>query len=254
MASILINRARYQAAIDDVHGELERRLARSRAPEDIRAFLMEHWARLLASIKSERGESSPDWVAGWDTVQALLWSLEPKLGLPDTEQLLSLLPLLLERLQDGCSALGIQDSERDLFFSELALLHAAVVRAGLKAARNVRAPIPEPTGAAESLTPLCEDISAPVEKQIPARVLAVRIDHGDPKASVRNLAIGDRVGFAGPAGEKILRLHWVSAMQGMFLFVDEHGYDALSLTRARLEEKFSRGEARRLDKNPANVT
>ncbi|MBK6743009.1 MAG: hypothetical protein IPG66_08540 [Hydrogenophilales bacterium] len=46
--------------------------------------------------------------------------------------------------------------------------------------------------------------------------------------------------------EKQLVLQWVSPMRGMFLFTDVEGYDAVSLTRARLKEKLVRSEARLL--------
>ena len=47
-------------------------------------------------------------------------------------QLLQLLPLLVERLQDGCQALHLETAERDPFFANLAMLHAAIVRGAMQ--------------------------------------------------------------------------------------------------------------------------
>ena len=238
-----------QEVTDRVRSKLENLLQRARAPEEVRAFLMEHWAHLLVSISLERGESNADWAAGWDTVQALLWSLEPKSGLADTEQLLGLLPLLLERLQDGCAALGLNDAERDAFFSELAMQHAAIVRAGLRAAREVRSVSADMGTVADRYSSRLSDL--------PASESDIRI-HGkagldEVALNVRQLTLGDQVCFVTSEGEKTLNLQWVSTMQGMFLFADADGYNALSLTRARLQEKVNRGEARLLGENSTGL-
>ncbi len=245
----MFSQDQFQAKTHLICAELERLLDRSQAPEDIRAFLLEQWARLLAVISLERGEQHPDWLAGWDTVQALLWSLEPKQGLPDTEQLLGMLPLLLERLQDGCKALKCSPEYNDVFFSHLAMLHAAVVREGLQSARSIK------PGAAETSQALppgpAKDMAVAEEAALAAP--ADGAGAGDPETRGQLLAmeVGDRMIFVVDGEAKILSLQWISPMQGMFLFADDQGLDALSLTRARLAYKLQRGEARWSGKDPA---
>jgi hypothetical protein len=39
-------------------------------------------------------------------------------------------------------------------------------------------------------------------------------------------------------------VHWVSPLGGMYLFTNDQGLDALTLTRARLAERFAAGTAR----------
>ncbi len=111
--------------------EIEARLRKSGAPREIRLFLLERWSFLLAGIYFSHGDRHPDWEAGWHTVNALLWSLSPKLDQTQTERFLKLLPVLLERLHSGCDAMRLSHDERDRFFSTLTPLHAAVMRAGL---------------------------------------------------------------------------------------------------------------------------
>lgn len=106
--------------------EMEKHLLQHQAPEDVNEFLIQHWAKLMTGIFMAKGNQDADWNAGWDAVNALLWSLSPKFGRVETEKMLRLLPSILSRLQEGCNALGLSSPERDPFFERLAMLHAAI--------------------------------------------------------------------------------------------------------------------------------
>ncbi len=243
----MVNRLRIdkrsEVVLARVRDDLAALLNSSRAPEDVRGFLLQRWARLLADINLSRGEEHPDWVAGWDTVHALLWSLAPKQGLEEVLRLLQLLPLLVERLQDGCEALHLDKTERDIFFANLAMLHAAIVRGGLH-------PDTAPAQLSEHLeSSEVEPLStfAPSAGNLAESISPVESPGQDVDATINTLLPGARVGFSDVSiEEKQLVLQWVSPMRGMFLFTDVEGYDAVSLTRARLKEKLVRSEARLL--------
>jgi hypothetical protein len=209
-------------------------IERSHAPDEVRGFLLDRWAELLTDISATRGESHPDWAAGWDTVHGLLWSLEPKYGLDDARRLLGVLPLLVERLHDGCQALRLENQICDKFFAELAMLHAAIVRSGLHA-NDADGPI------APTLANVEADGFGPFVTAPASRVTTSPSTRIDP---TKRLEVGARLAFLDGAAEKYLGLQWISPMRGMFLFTDERGYEALSLTRAKLVEKLERGEAR----------
>lgn len=229
-----------------VRGEVERQLQDSGAPEEIHGFLTQHWSRLMTNIFMAKGNQDPDWQAGWDTMNALLWSLAPKQGRKETTLMLRALPNLLARLQEGCIALGLPAPERDAFFQRLAVLHAAVARAGLhgEAATALDGTMDEfsvgdqqgETGVDLSTLP-----SSSNGNELVSEDKGPTVGHGLP-----DLKVGSRISLRVGVEDKLLRLNWLSPMGGMYLFTNEDGLDALTLTRARLESKFRQGEARLL--------
>lgn len=224
-----------------IRQEIERRLTNTGAPHEIRAFLLERWALLLAQIYFDRGDRHPDWDAGWRTLNALLWSLLPKKDRRETELLLRLLPTLLAYLQGGCDAMRVPDAERDQLFARLALLHAAVTRAGLQAAQGESGPITRLGQDAD----LALDADELAGLDTTAATVAPPPQGSTSTLAADTLRVGDAVRFRLTDGDKRLYLQWISPMGGMFLFADAQGLNTLSLTQSRLNERFARGEAAR---------
>lgn len=223
-----------------VRGEVERLLQHCSAPEEVHGFLTQHWARLMTDIFMTKGNRDPDWQAGWDTLNALLWSLAPKQGRKETTLLLRALPNLLARLHEGCVALGLPASERDTFFERLAMLHAAVARAGLH--HQVTASqvgLGDQDGLVNAMDVDLSRLPPPAHENEPA----MGADEAMPGHALPELRVGSKIRLRVGLEDKLLRLHWLSPMGGMYLFTNEDGLDALTLTRARLESKFRQGDA-----------
>jgi hypothetical protein len=217
-----------QQFYERIRDEILLRLAPTSAPEAIESFLIQHWSRLLRDIYLSRGDDHPDWQAGWDTVDALLWSLTPLKTRQETERLLRLLPILRGRLEEGCAALGLPAAERDALLGLLAQQHAAAARAG-SASLGDRA---------------TEDQGSPSRSAVAgAPPPGAQAKPGLPSRDrLEELRPGDWLTFRCAEGDKRLCLQWISATGAMFLFADSQGLDALSLTRQRLQERWSRGE------------
>lgn len=216
-----------------IQAEMSAQLTKSGAPEEVRDFLMRDWTRLLASIYLAKGNEHSDWKAGWETVNALLWSLAPKKGREETITLLRMLPTLLARLHEGCAALGLALAHRDALFERLALLHAAIAREGLQAWPDTEGGlgdmrVEESTVADQSAL---QDLAAP------------DLPKATQRGTLPTLKLGDRVVFKSEGKERRLLLNWISPMGGMYLFTNEQGLDAVSLTHARLESRFRNQEA-----------
>lgn len=223
-----------------IQSEIDRFLLEHDAPEEVLGFLHQHWARLLTGIFMAKGNQHADWLAGWDTVNALLWSLAPKESREETQKMLQMLPTLLARLHEGCAALSIPVAERDALFSRLAMMHAAVARAGLHCQDGAEKGI---TSFARSSTPEeMVDLGALSAARVePAQFF---LSPGSGAAMpMPELKIGDRVRFKQNAKARTLFLNWISPAGGMYLFGNDQGLDAITLTRARLAERFSRGHA-----------
>ncbi|MEW5770751.1 MAG: DUF1631 family protein [Pseudomonadota bacterium] len=225
-----------------IRGEVEKQLRDSCAPQEIHDFLVQHWSRLMTNIFMVKGNRDPDWQAGWDTMNALIWSLAPKHGRRETTLMLRSLPNLLARLQEGCSALGLPATVRDILFEQLAMLHAAVAREGLQAHKTAHAQDADAAEADGELSTGIDLNELPLPTQSPDGL--PRSTSREEQAPLPELSIGDRISLRVAGEDRPMLLNWVSPMGGMYLFTNEHGLDALTLTRARLEAKFHQGEAR----------
>ncbi|OYY95867.1 MAG: hypothetical protein B7Y41_00860 [Hydrogenophilales bacterium 28-61-23] len=234
---IASKQANEQSVLHRIQTEMDRHLLEHDAPEEILGFLLHHWARLLTGIYMAKGNQHADWLAGWDTVNALLWSLAPKTSRDETEKMLRMLPTLLARLQEGCAALSMPFVERDRLFERLAMMHAAVARAGLRCRNERETAITRLAEAEEvvDLAVLTPPKKEPVEFELPRGT--------DMRLPLPDLKIGDRVRFCQRNQARIMFLNWISPAGGMYLFGNEQGLDAMTLTRARLTDRFAQGEA-----------
>jgi len=219
--------------LNKIQDEMAQQLKKSGAPEEVHIFLMQDWSRLLVGIYLAKGNQHSDWKAGWETVHALLWSLAPKRGMEETSTLLRMLPTLLSRLHAGCAALTMPLGDRDALFERLAMLHAALAREGLQARPDEEGPITRLRA---------EDVASPEESDLHG-LSAPELLPTDQRIAQPKLQLGDRVVFKGQGSARELVLTWISPMGGMYLFANELGLDAVTLTRARLEAKFQAGEA-----------
>ena len=218
-----------------IRAELGQHLREHGAPEDVSGFLTAHWARLMAAIYVAKGNRHADWLAGWDTVNALLWTLSPRSGRQETETMLRVLPTLLARLHEGCVALGLPAPERDALFEQLAQMHAAIAREGLK--------YPAAENKAGLATGLDSDPVADLANLKPPKLEA---GSGDATPELPPLKTGSRIMLTLHGEERPMVLNWISPVGGMYMFTNEHGLDALTFTRARLVERFRGGQARLL--------
>jgi len=230
-----------QDVLDRIRLEMEKHLRENGAPEDVHDFMIRHWARLMTGIFMAKGNQDPDWIAGWDTVNALLWSLAPKHGRQETEKMLRMLPAILARLQEGCGALAMSRLERDVLFERLAMMHAAVAREGLKhqvdsqGILTCMGSIAGPDGVETELAKLAQSVRTSEAPDSP--------EPTGPAPCLPRLKPGDHLHFKRAGEDRILVVSWISPMGGMFMFTNEQGLDALTLTRARLAERFAAGTA-----------
>jgi hypothetical protein len=233
MALMAPKSPRMSDVLSRIQQEMTQQVRKSGAPEEVHAFLVQDWSRLLTGIFMAKGNQHSDWKAGWETANALLWSLAPKRGIEETTTLLRMLPTLLSRLHAGCTALNMPLSDRDALFERLAMLHAALAREWLQAGPGEEGPI---TRLRE------EQVTSPDESDL-HDLTAPDLPATDRNVGLPELKLGDRVVFKGDEAERQLLLTWISPIGGMYLFANEQGLDAITLTRARLEVRFRNREA-----------
>jgi len=112
--------------------EVDRFTNRKDLPTPVVAMLNGPWSRVLERIYLRDGGRSARFNDALETADQLIWSVQPKLGAGQRRDLVSALPLLLRRLQEGLDIANTESDGRQRFFTVLVDCHAAAVKAGLR--------------------------------------------------------------------------------------------------------------------------
>lgn len=236
--------------------EVARRLAlRAWVPAPVREMLGDAWVGALAQVQASDGEGSPAWQSLLQTMEDLLWSVEPKASAEDRKRLVTMLPGMLKSLDDGLARSMMAPPARDVFLGALVDCHATAVKSGLRG----MAALPE-------IPPPQADEEASIAREmVPAgdiQVSEIRLKAPRGKAPVRNvftrtgiwtnLQRGTWVEFAGCAVPAMrARLTWISPNKGVYLFTNPlSSVAAVSISPEALAEQMRLGEARMLDDAP----
>jgi hypothetical protein len=281
-AQFLRNREQFEIARVVAHDSILASLLDKPTPITIRDFLLTHWERRLADLHVTKGETSPEWQDGVDTVNDLLWSLSPKTDKDERRKLIELLPRLLKRLDAGIESLQLEKDVRDAFFSDLVKCHAIAVKAGFRGEQgeadvalmnavssaeigDIPAPeapifgpkdfeaIPALTEAIIPDAALLQEIASAQEAASDVEEITISGVRGEawdePQDShfeslVKGLKRGVWIEFK-QDDESVLRakLAWISPLQGTFLFTNRLGQRAVSINAQGLAAKFRDGRA-----------
>ncbi|MBK1674356.1 hypothetical protein CKO35_13830 [Ectothiorhodospira shaposhnikovii] len=98
-------------------------------PVPVRRLLEGTWKELLVLIYLKHGEHGPLWQKALNVASLLVWSLIPKQGQEERDQLTSLLPSLLKSLQEGMNRMSMPQAEQREVLQSLAAEHARMVKA-----------------------------------------------------------------------------------------------------------------------------
>ncbi|NBC15314.1 MAG: DUF1631 family protein [Gammaproteobacteria bacterium] len=110
-----------------VADQIDRRRDGQTLPPPVAAFIDEHWRELLGRIYIRYGDASDDWRDALATLEALIWSVQPKHTPEERNRLMHMLPSLLEKLPAWLARLGRADAWQP-FLRDLMPLHMAAVR------------------------------------------------------------------------------------------------------------------------------
>ena len=112
--------------------EVERRIQGCELPAPVIAMLRGPWARVLERVYLRDGGRNQYFMDALEGADDLAWSVAPKMHGDERKRLVSMLPLLLKRLQEGMDIAAVEQEERERFFSALVDCHAVAVKAGLR--------------------------------------------------------------------------------------------------------------------------
>ncbi|MGB8339161.1 MAG: DUF1631 domain-containing protein [Burkholderiales bacterium] len=116
------------------HKEVLRRTVGTQLPQPVEGFLGGPWSTALAITYADHGDESQQWNGLLTTMDDLVWSVAPKSNSDDRKKLVSLLPYMLKRLQEGMNVANLQPTLRDQFLTALVDCHALAVKAGQRSA------------------------------------------------------------------------------------------------------------------------
>jgi hypothetical protein len=255
-ARLIDERERNEIARLVAEDEVARRLAlRAWVPLPVRAMLCDAWVRALAQVQCTEGEGSAAWKSLLQTMEDLLWSVEPKAVADDRKRLVTMLPAMLQSLDAGLERASTAPQARDAFLGALVDCHAAAVKSGLRglAALPEVAP-PEPpqdASIAREMVPAGDIQVSEIRLKAPRGTPPMR--NVFTRTGIwTNLQRGTWVEFAGCGGPAMrARLTWISPNKGVYLFTNPlSSAAAVSISPEALAEQMRLGEARMLDDAP----
>jgi hypothetical protein len=249
--------------------EVKVRIQAHKLPGFVLEFLVEHWLRLLLLVHAKFGRASPQWKEAVETMDQLIWSVEPRSTLEERKKLATVVPALVRHLIGALDALGVPAEKREPFFAELMKHHTAALEPKKAKADATKAAAPA------SKAPAALDFSAPVTVRNPYGKGEIQVTGLDftpqpvdkQKRAAAKQAIASSMAVDPPAdmimgvwvdfrpktdGEapRKAKLLFVSPKKTRYLFSDRGGKDILELSRAEMVRRLRTREAVRLDDEP----
>ncbi|WP_137937225.1 DUF1631 domain-containing protein [Chitinivorax sp. B] len=281
-AKVIYDREWLQLARVSVEDEVKRRIAVGDMPDVIAQFLSLHWNNLMLSVYVKDGVDSDNWRNALQTMDDLIWSVQPKRSPEERMRLVSLLPPMLKKLEAALEINQTPKESREKFFAALVQCHAGAIKSGMPGkqvevpqaapAEPIFAPAPllasvtAPVAEAKELMPVEHFNAAPVgasnfeldliasanARRMSDDVAAIQelvppkpaIQDADPyDAMAANLKRGAWIEFRHEDTAMRAKLAWVSPMKNMYLFTNRQGLNAMSISLEGLAAKLRSGSA-----------
>lgn len=97
-------------------------------PVVVKNLLNDGWKGVLLTILLREGSESQDWVDALDTMERLIWSVQPKPDVKERQALLKAIPQLLKRLRAGLGDISYDQHKMASMFKTLQACHVKCLR------------------------------------------------------------------------------------------------------------------------------
>lgn len=205
-------------------------LPKDKLPAVIREFALGPWCAYLLQLRQTAGENSPQWQAAPQTLEDLLWSIQPKRHAGERDLLIRRLPVLTGVIKESVKAAGYTAAEQERVLDVFMKFHLAAMRSGTDGAPSIAAA----AAAAVAAEPAGDDTIT---------ALAPPAPRPDLPPTVRQ---GCWMEFDQDGEIVRVRLSWISPRRSKFLFTRK-GQHAFILTETRLAEALALGRAKLID-------
>jgi hypothetical protein len=210
-------------------------------PETVINLLYEGWQEVLLATYERGGMAGEDWRRAIQTVDRLVWSVQPKFDYSERRELLRSIPELLRTLRESLARVSFDPRRLARWIRELQALHMSALR-GVGSMPAETASIDAHRRRGAMVRGLPQRDAGP---QGPVRAPVGPPAAGAPMAGL--LAIGAWIEIRRDDGKLIrVKLSWRSGRCDTYFFVDRRGRKVLELTGGDLAELLAQGAAKRL--------
>jgi len=234
-------RARTALARQRVQQEFNQRLLGRSLPRVVVRFLEQAWSQVLLLACLKHGDTSRQWLEALETMDELIWSVQPHSDEQARLRLLELVPGLLKALRDGLAGAAFDPFATSEFFAQLETLHVQLFDTAVEGGRVI------PVNASERVLVLDEIVlRAPEGGESEASL--VRLADDDPALlQVERLRIGAWVELIGD--DEVQRCKLIAQIDSTdrFIFVNRTGLKVREWSRMALAVALRRGHVRLLD-------
>ncbi|MDH1262320.1 MULTISPECIES: DUF1631 domain-containing protein [unclassified Pseudomonas] len=264
--------AKAELARREVEHALNERLLGKTLPEVVVRLLQEAWSKVLMLICLKHGVESAEWQAALDTMDDLVWSVEPHEDPEARLRLLELVPGLLKALREGMASAAFDPFSTSEFFSQLEALHVQAFQRFKRSIAEAEQPQEVTSEQQEALAemglelpllelPPAEEEDAPAMVEVVEEIVLLapgetRVsepevslpDDDESLIQVDSLRVGSWVEFQEDEEHKVrCKLAAIIKPTGKYVFVNRTGMKVLEKTRMGLAVEFRRQAIRLLD-------
>tara|TARA_R110001606_G_scaffold399310_1_gene584755 strand:+ start:80772 stop:82982 length:2211 start_codon:yes stop_codon:yes gene_type:complete len=226
------------AAQQEVDRVINTRLSQySHLPKVVISLIDDGWKHVLKLRLLQKGLDSPEWRDSVKLLDQLIWSVQPKSDPNDRQQLLQIIPHLVEELKANLSGASFNQPKIRSHFEALQICHTQCVN-GDNLQQEVLQAIEIPPDASN----IIEEAVLPL---IAAEKKILSDDEALEKATA--LKIGTWLEISEEGSSRQMKFSWRSNITGHCLFVTHQGLKAADLSLTELAGLFQNGQAQIID-------
>ena len=212
--------------------EIERRISYHKTPLLIRSILLDQWKDVLHTIGIRDGCEGATWESALQLADDLIWSVQPKLLAGERQELIRLIPRILNALQSGLTLIACDQSTINELFAELEQLHIACLKGAkvtpdkltqLNAAENLAGDASMHANPSEEVAgggPVADERDEFIREQPWFQQVAQRYGNSALFRQVHHMPIGAWVEFYDEDKIRRGKLSWKCDFTGDYTFVD----------------------------------
>lgn len=234
------------------------RLEGAELPRPVREFLRDVWQRVMVQVAVDQGVGGEAWQRRYQTLDDLLWSVEPKKSSDERRRMVALLPRLLSALRNGMQAVGCEQREIDAVLNVLQPIHMACLRGEAPPSAPASGDVTELVRALRQGLDTAEaavepphsvsDFELKLMEHAGAFVTDVTAEADEPAedeftATARGLSVGAWLEFVNGMKKRRGKLGWKSAVLGQYVFVDRRYRVVVERTLTELAADLRSGRA-----------
>ena len=232
----------------NVAREIESKINNNIVPELIREFLQGPWTEVMKIIGLRDACQGKGWNAALKLVDELIWSVRPKLVVKDRQELLSLIPQILQTLQNGLMLIYFEPHEIEMFFKKLEKLHLSCMR--IESSVKIDHLEVQSNSERQTSQAIHDEVFKEIVNQsnkhdtFQSDITNPQLRNSPYFEAVQSMAAGTWVEFKHFEGSKRGKLVWKCDFTGEFTFLDRRFKVIADVNLRDLIRQFELGKAR----------